>query len=126
MAGIFNPMPAVSCEAPYGVARHTAFPTGNGQLRWSSTTYLILPLFLWMLRKSKLLPISLILAAIALRFVIHNERGEIQTLAFGSIIGRIDQFALGMLVYQFRSNVRQASCSCHCGRRGIRNVSLAF
>jgi peptidoglycan/LPS O-acetylase OafA/YrhL len=64
--------------------------------------YAILPLFLWMLRKSKLLPISIIIAAIALRLLIYHEKGEIQLLAYLTIVGRIDQFALGMLTYQFR------------------------
>jgi peptidoglycan/LPS O-acetylase OafA/YrhL len=55
-----------------------------------------------MCRKSKLLPISIIIAAIALRLLIYHEKGEIQSLAYWTIIGRIDQFALGMLMYQFR------------------------
>jgi peptidoglycan/LPS O-acetylase OafA/YrhL len=88
------------------IARGALFPSlPNGG--WSITVefhyYLILPLFLWMLRKSKLLPISMIVAAIALRLFIHHETGEIQSLAFWTIVGRIDQFALGMLAYQFRA-----------------------
>jgi len=67
--------------------------------------YLVLPLFLWLLTKSKLWPLSIVVAAIALRWFLHHERGEIQSLAFWTIIGRIDQFALGMLVYQFRSHL---------------------
>lgn len=90
------------------VAQGAIFPTlPNGG--WSITVelhyYLILPLFLWMLTKSRLLPISLILAAIALRFLIHAKTGEVQTLAYWTVIGRIDQFALGMLVYQFRAQL---------------------
>ena len=90
----------------YTIARGALYPSlPNGG--WSITVefhyYVILPLFLWMLRRSRLLPISLILAAIALRFLVHHEKGEIQSLAFWTIIGRIDQFALGMLMYQFRA-----------------------
>ncbi len=90
----------------YSVARGALFPTlPNGG--WSITVefhyYLVLPLLLWMLRKSKLWPLSIIVAAIALRSVLYHERREIQSLAYWTIIGRIDQFALGMLVYQYRS-----------------------
>jgi len=90
----------------YSIAKGALFPSlPNGG--WSITVefhyYIILPLFLWMLTKSKLLPLSIIVAAIALRLFIYHEKGEIQSLAYWTIIGRIDQFALGMLVYQFRS-----------------------
>lgn len=90
----------------FSIANGVILPTlPNGG--WSITAefhyYLILPIFLWMLRKSKLLPISIVIAAIALRLLIHQERGEVQSLAYWTIIGRIDQFALGMLLFQFRS-----------------------
>lgn len=67
--------------------------------------YAILPLFLWMFGKSKLLPISIIVVAIALRVFVYREIGEIQSLAYWPIVGRIDQFALGMLMYQFRASI---------------------
>ena len=90
----------------YSLAQGVMYPTlPNGG--WSITVefhyYVILPVFLWMLRKSKLLPASLVIAAIALRLFIHHEAGQIQSLAFWTIVGRIDQFALGMLVFQFRA-----------------------
>lgn len=88
------------------IARGVLFPSlPNGG--WSITVefhyYLILPLFLWMLTKSKLWPFSIIVAAIALRLFLYHEKGEIQSLAYWTIIGRIDQFVLGMLVYHFRA-----------------------
>lgn len=55
-----------------------------------------------MLRKSKIFLILVILAAVGLRFFIHQKNGQVQSLAYWTIIGRIDQFALGMIVYQFR------------------------
>ncbi len=74
---------------------------------WSITTefhyYLLLPIFLWMVRKSRFLPLALIGAAMAVRFAIFHWHGEVQTFAYWTIAGRIDQFALGMLVFQFRS-----------------------
>jgi peptidoglycan/LPS O-acetylase OafA/YrhL len=94
----------------YRIAQGAIFPTlPNGG--WSITTefhyYIILPLFLWMTRKSKLLPLTIIIAAIALRSFLYHKYGEIQSLAYFTIIGRIDQFALGMLIYQFRRRLAQ-------------------
>lgn len=92
----------------YTIAKGAVFPSlPNGG--WSITVefhyYIILPLFLWMLAKSKLWPLSIIVAAIALRLFLYHREGEIQSLAYWTIIGRIDQFALGMLVYHFRSYI---------------------
>jgi peptidoglycan/LPS O-acetylase OafA/YrhL len=80
-----------------------SLPNGGWSITVEFHYYLVLPLFLWMLRKSKLWPLSLVAAAIALRGLLYRQNGEIQSLAYWTIIGRIDQFALGMLVYQFRS-----------------------
>lgn len=80
-----------------------SLPKGGWSITVEFHYYLILPLFLWMLTKSKLWPLSIIIAAIALRLYFYHEKGEIQSLAFFTIVGRVDQFALGMLVFQFRS-----------------------
>jgi peptidoglycan/LPS O-acetylase OafA/YrhL len=97
-------------EYAYSIAKGVLLPSlPNGG--WSITIefhyYLLLPLFLWMLSKSKFLPLSFVVAAVALRLVIYEWKGEIQSLAYWTIVGRIDQFALGMLVYQFRA------CAAH-------------
>lgn len=92
----------------YSIAKGAIFPSlPNGG--WSITVefhyYIILPLFLWMLAKSKLWLLSVIAAAISLRLFLYHEKGEIQSLAYWTIIGRIDQFVLGMFFYQFRSYI---------------------
>lgn len=80
-----------------------SLPNGGWSIIIEVHYYVILPLFLWMLRKSKLLPFSIIFAAIALRSLLYYEIGEIQSLAYYTIIGRVDQFVLGMLVFHFRT-----------------------
>jgi peptidoglycan/LPS O-acetylase OafA/YrhL len=74
---------------------------------WSITTefhfYLILPLFLWMLRRSRFLPFSFVFAAIGLRAALFYTNGSVQYPAYWTIIGRIDQFALGMMAYHCRT-----------------------
>lgn len=89
----------------FNVAKGALYPTlPNGG--WSITVefhyYLILPIFLWMLRKSKFLPLCIIAVAIAARFLLWQEKGQVFETAYYSIIGRIDQFALGMIMFNFR------------------------
>jgi peptidoglycan/LPS O-acetylase OafA/YrhL len=86
------------------IVRGVVFPTlPNGG--WSITVefhfYLVLPLLLWMLRRSGFLPLMVIAAAIALRCFIYYSTGEAQSAAYWTIIGRVDQFALGMLAFRF-------------------------
>lgn len=81
------------------------FPTlPNGG--WSITVefhyYILLPLILRITEKSKFWPVSIIASALALRIFLYHQKGEIQSLAYWTIIGRIDQFVIGMLMYQFR------------------------
>jgi len=90
-----------ACSIAKGVILPT-LPNGAWSITIEFHYYIVLPMFLWMFRKSKMLPISIIIAAIALRLFIYHEKGEIQSLAYWTIIGRIDQFAIGMIIYQFR------------------------
>jgi peptidoglycan/LPS O-acetylase OafA/YrhL len=73
---------------------------------WSITVefhfYLLLPLILWAARKSRYaLPLMLTMA-ILLRTFLYYRYSEIQSLAYFTIIGRIDQFLMGILACQFR------------------------
>lgn len=77
-------------------------PNGGWSITVEFHYYLILPLLLWMLRHSRWLPASVLLLSIAFRTIMHQSTGEVQTLAYWTIIGRIDQFVLGMLAFQFR------------------------
>lgn len=63
----------------HSIARGAFYPSlPNGG--WSNTVefhyYAILPLFLWMFGKSKLLPISIIVVAIALCVCLPRDRGN--------------------------------------------------
>jgi len=82
-------------------------PNGGWSITAEFHYYVILPLFLLLLRVSRLLPLAILAASITLRFYLHQKTGEVQSYAYWTIIGRIDQFALGMLVYQFRSYFTQ-------------------
>jgi peptidoglycan/LPS O-acetylase OafA/YrhL len=78
-------------------------PNGGWSITVELHFYFVLPLLLWMLAKSRLWPLAIIAAAVGLRSYLYLEDGEVQMLAFWTIIGRIDQFVLGMLLYQFRA-----------------------
>jgi peptidoglycan/LPS O-acetylase OafA/YrhL len=80
-----------------------SLPNGGWSITVEIHYYLILPAFLWMLRKSQFLPFSILAAAILLRTLIFYQQGEVQSLAYFTLVGRIDQFALGMIIYQFRA-----------------------
>ena len=77
-------------------------PNGGWSIVVEFHFYLLLPIFLWMFRKSKILPFSIIIVALCIRMLIFFYRGEIQTFAYWTILGRVDQFALGMLSFQLR------------------------
>ena len=81
---------------------YPSLPNGGWSITVEFHYYAILPFFLCLLRKSKLLPLMVILAAMLLRMFVLIEKGEVQSLAYWTIIGRVDQFAWGMMVFQFR------------------------
>lgn len=76
-------------------------PNGAWSLVAEIHCYLLLPLLLLVARHS-IAGLWLLLASITLRMVIYFETGSIQTLAYTTIVGRFDQFLLGMLAFHYR------------------------
>jgi peptidoglycan/LPS O-acetylase OafA/YrhL len=78
---------------------YPVWPNGG----WSITTeihfYLALPILLYFYRRSKLLPIFVIVAAICFRMYYFQSNGQVQSIAYWTIAGRIDQFMLGMVAF---------------------------
>lgn len=79
------------------------WPNGGWSIVIEFHFYLLLPLLLWLLRRSRLLPFTVVLAAIVLRTVVLWRTGEAHSIAYWTIFGRIDQFVLGMLAFHFRA-----------------------
>ncbi|HZP88047.1 MAG TPA: acyltransferase [Burkholderiales bacterium] len=93
----------------FSVASGLVLPTlPNGG--WSITTelhfYVLLPALLWLLRRHVLLLASIVAAAITIRVGLHAYLGEVQSPAYWTIIGRIDQFSLGILAFHYRRTIR--------------------
>ncbi len=77
---------------------------------WSITVelhfYLILPLLLLLSRKSSYFLVFFIVGMIIFRSFLYVEAGDIQVLAYLTIVGHADQFVLGILAYEFRNLIR--------------------
>lgn len=97
-------------------AAYPSLPNGGWSITVESHYYLILPLLLWMFSRSKLLPLSVVAIGILVRYGIYETSGQVQTYAYWTILGRIDQFTLGMLMYQFGNYL--------AGRHAIAAVTL--
>lgn len=73
---------------------------------WSITTefhfYLSLPLLLFLTNKWRYSLFVVLICAVTFRFFLHQQIGEVQSLSYWTIIGRIDQFLLGILAFNFR------------------------
>lgn len=98
-----NPMPYLQ-----NVANGFLFPTWpNGG--WSITTemhfYLLMPLLLPVLSRPRS-AFAAIIAAICLRALIYWQNGAVEFIAYTTIIGRLDQFALGACCYHFAGKMR--------------------
>lgn len=81
-------------------------PNGGWSITVEFHFYVGLPILLWMTRRSKWLPITVILFAIAARTGIYFWRGEVQIVGYWTIGGRIDQFVFGMLAFQCRNYLK--------------------
>lgn len=80
-------------------------PAGGWSITVEAHFYLLLPLLLAAARGWRWAPAATLLAAIALRAALLAWHGEVQTLAYWTIIGRIDQFLLGMLAFRHRARL---------------------
>jgi peptidoglycan/LPS O-acetylase OafA/YrhL len=79
-----------------------AWPNGAWSITIEMHFYIALPLLMYVSRRQKWAPLVLVAAAIALRTIIFLTIGEVEYFAYYTIIGRIDQFALGITAFSYR------------------------
>lgn len=96
---------------PYLKGVATSF-LGNGGLPnggWSVIIelhfYLILPLLLWLDRKHKMILPLTVGGMIIIREIIRWQNGSVHLLAYESLVGRIDQFVLGIVAFHWRGRI---------------------
>ncbi len=87
------------------IAKGAVLPTlPNGG--WSITVefhfYLLLPLLLLLSRRRGTLPLLIVAGALVVRTALYLCFGDIEELAYSTIVGRIDQFTLGIVVCKYR------------------------
>lgn len=93
---------------PYAKGVATSFlgrgglPNGGWSVVIEFHFYLILPLLLFMDRKHKMILPLLIFVMILLRVMVLSFYGEVQDLAYHSLLGRMDQFVLGIIAFHWR------------------------
>ncbi|WP_305907123.1 acyltransferase [Methylomarinum sp. Ch1-1] len=80
-------------------------PNGGWSITAEFHFYLIFPLLLFLTSRWKYSLLLVLMLAVTMRAFLHHELGQIQTLSYWTIIGRVDQFVLGILAFQFRNSI---------------------
>jgi peptidoglycan/LPS O-acetylase OafA/YrhL len=82
-----------------------SLPNGGWSITVEFHFYLLLPLLLFLAAKWRRSLLLVIVFAIIVRIFLHQELGQIQILSYWTIVGRLDQFVLGILAFQFRKYI---------------------
>lgn len=77
---------------------YPTWPNGGWSIAVEFHFYLLLPLLLGLAARRPVLLLLPIVAALLLRAWLHQHDGEVQSWAYWTMIGRIDQFCAGMLL----------------------------
>jgi len=92
-----------SLEGYLGVLWHglwqPVWPNGGWSIAVEMHFYLLLPLFLWLARRSPWWLLLVVVAAVLLRYALWLGWGSIQIPAYFTLIGRVDQFTLGIFAH---------------------------
>jgi peptidoglycan/LPS O-acetylase OafA/YrhL len=86
-------------------------PNGGWSITAEAHFYLILPLLLWATLKWRWAPVAMVGAAICVRLAVLTSGANVQDLAYWTIIGRFDQFSLGIFFSQQRVTGRWAGAA---------------
>jgi peptidoglycan/LPS O-acetylase OafA/YrhL len=81
------------------------WPNGGWSIATEIHFYLLLPFLLYLSRQSKMLPLAVVAAALSFRAYYLESHGEVQSLAYWTIVGRIDQFTIGIVAFLYASKL---------------------
>lgn len=87
-----------------GVAK-PSLPNGGWSITAEFHFYMLLPFLLFLATKWRPSLILVLVIAVVARVVLWKQLGQVQTLAYWTIVGRIDQFVLGILAFTLRHYV---------------------
>ncbi len=90
-------------DLPQGLVLPT-WPNGGWSITVELHFYLLLPLLLWLVRRWQPGLWCLLILAMLARTAYHAWTGEVQSLAYATIFGRIDQFVFGLIAYHGRAH----------------------
>ena len=82
------------------------WPNGGWSITAELHFYLLLPFLLLISRRSTTPLYILLICAAVLRVAIFSQLGEVQRLAYWTIVGRVDQFTIGIIAYHLSAKVR--------------------
>ncbi|MDH5856416.1 acyltransferase family protein [Lampropedia aestuarii] len=82
-----------------------SWPNGGWSIAVELHFYLLLPVLLWLCAKSPWWLVAILVLALSVRALLWQTQGEVQFLAYFTILGRIDQFLLGMLACHWRRHL---------------------
>jgi peptidoglycan/LPS O-acetylase OafA/YrhL len=92
-------------------------PAGGWSITVEFHFYLVLPLLLWLQLKSNWILPGLVLVAMACRALMITQGLDVGYFSYHTMVGRIDQFLLGMLAYRSRHALK--------GRHGVWLIGAA-
>lgn len=90
-------------ELPAGFVR-ASWPHGTWSVAVEVHFYLLLPIFLALLKRSPWALLSVLVLSLGVRAAIFAATGDVKNAAYLTLLGRIDQFVLGIAAWHFRSN----------------------
>lgn len=82
-------------------------PNGGWSITVEAHFYIVLPVFLWLLRYSRWLPLAIVGAGLTVRSWLYLRGAPVEDYAYWTIIGRVDQLALGMMAFHSRHWFKQ-------------------
>lgn len=78
---------------------YPSLPNGGWSITVELHFYILLPLLLFLSKKSSHRLLYIVTIGLVTRFIIFIVNGEVQSFAYWTIIGRLDQFVLGIYFY---------------------------
>ncbi|WP_288955605.1 acyltransferase [uncultured Polaribacter sp.] len=85
---------------------YPSLPNGGWSITVEFHFYLIVPFLLLLSLKRRNSLIWLLMLTIVIRILLYLKLGEIQSLSYWTLVGRIDQFILGILAFKFHQVIK--------------------